>query len=244
MRDCPTPACAASRWSRPRAAPVFRSAPRHAAGETKLNGSATVYGDVTLAGGAVEFGVGAVRARRPWSIYRVEAADAANAALTNNELRIEMAAPGAGGLGGLNQAVIGAWSEKTKKFEPCLTIADDCSVTVHGNLKVEGTLTAPRGTQLISAEARSMLAAGLLSGVSGANILLATATPATLGVPSSGVQPAFAAAGPDAEATAATLEADPERLARFIEALANHPDLATRLRDALSPGEPAEGGDT
>lgn len=59
------------------------------------------------------------------------------------ELRIEMAAAPASQTPGLNRVVIGKWSDQDKRFVPCLTVADDCSVTVHGNLVVTGFLNSP-----------------------------------------------------------------------------------------------------
>lgn len=125
-------------------------------GDLSLRGDTVVYGDVIVDGGAVEFRAGPAYAEpKPWRMYRVVGAQplAAPAApgggpatgappldTSASELRIELPAASPGSL---NRVAIGKWSDKEKRFVPCLTVADDCSVTVHGNLVVTGTLTAP-----------------------------------------------------------------------------------------------------
>lgn len=129
------------------ALPVAPALAIEADGKIELRGDATIHGDLTMDGGAIAFEVGPARARqaRPWQIYRhvetgpaqgppAPSGDAAKEA--SEELRIEMQ----GGGKGLNRVVIGAWSVDTNTFAPCLTIADDCTVTVHGDLIVEGML--------------------------------------------------------------------------------------------------------
>ena len=49
------------------------------------------------------------------------------------DLRVEMDAAGT------HQFVVGTWSADDDQFRPCLTITNDGTVTVHGDLVVEGT---------------------------------------------------------------------------------------------------------
>lgn len=136
-------------------------------GEVTVRGDASVEGNLVIAGGAVEFeATNAVDNRAyPWTIYRT--ADG-----TTNQLRIEMAA--AAGLQ-KSEVVIGAWfkgpdatGQEKEMFHPCLTIRDDCSVEVGGNLVVKGTITADKvieGQLSVAASnfAASALASGILS---------------------------------------------------------------------------------
>lgn len=108
-------------------------------GTLTVRGDTTLQGDVSVAGGALEIGVGPAAAPQPWRLYRVEQIDPTGAACS--ELRIEMQ----GGSGGDNQVVFGAWSPKENKFKPCLTISDDGTVTVAGNLVVHGKVDAKTG---------------------------------------------------------------------------------------------------
>jgi hypothetical protein len=118
-------------------------------GAIDVRGTATVHGDLTMDGGAIEFRVGTARTpqARPWQIYQAierrpatSGADSTAATAEDvelHELRVEMAHSGKG----LNKVVVGTWSADDKAFKPCLTIADDCQVTVHGNLIIQGILT-------------------------------------------------------------------------------------------------------
>ncbi len=213
----------------------------NAAGETTVNGHTTLHGDLTLAGGAIEFQVGPARSRsdpeapRPWRIYRYFRAASTPQESDVYELRVEMA----GGTAGRNQVVIGTWSADAETFVPCLTIADDCTVTVHGNLVVEGSLIEQqkRADPVLSTEARAFLVSGLLSGIAGANVLLERFYRSPFAV-----QPAEAVAlamrvAPEAgvRAVAETLTAEPEHLSAFVELIRRrHPELAARLREALA----------
>jgi hypothetical protein len=57
-------------------------------------------------------------------------------AIIRDELRIEL--PEAGGTDPIGEFVVGYWSAEQEAFAPCLTVAADGNVTVHGNLSVEG----------------------------------------------------------------------------------------------------------
>jgi hypothetical protein len=147
-------------------------------GTVEARGDTTIAGNLAMRGGGVEFQAGDERGAGapPWRIYHLE--DAAN---DTHELRIEMARPGAGGTPGLNQVVIGSWRKavdatgaETEEFHPCLTVADDGTVTVHGNLVVTGTLTTQAGEAAagLSREAESFVRGSFLTGVGGASQLL------------------------------------------------------------------------
>jgi hypothetical protein len=211
-----------------------------AAGDLSVERDATFYGDLTMAGGRIEFEAGEARQQaRPWSVCHVEDESGAH------ELRVEMARAPQGGELGNNRVVVGAWFKgpdgqggESEAFHPCLTIDDGGTVTVHGNLVVLGQLTeaGPRAAAGITQEARSFITGGYMSGVSGTSSLFPARAPApddviTLAAPA----PRSARAG-DAgvDALALNLEADPEQLAAFAERLkTKHPELAEKLRAAL-----------
>jgi hypothetical protein len=55
------------------------------------------------------------------------------------------------------EVVIGGWSDKEKQFKPYLRVANDGTVTVTGNLVVNGQLQAPvQSPVVLSPEARAM----------------------------------------------------------------------------------------
>jgi hypothetical protein len=117
--------------------------PAAPAGPTlELRAETTLWGDLIVEGGAIEFGAGPpYDGPRPWRIYHVdydasgdELRDAE--AIVRDELRIEMA----DGSEGASEVVIGHWSEEQGDFQPCLTIAAGGDVTVHGDLTINGEL--------------------------------------------------------------------------------------------------------
>jgi hypothetical protein len=131
-------------------------------GKLSARGETTVEGNLTVTGGALEIGVGPAASPQPWRVYRVEAQDAEGT--SHNELRIEME----GGDNGLNQIVFGAWSAKENKFKPCLTIAEDGTVTVSGNLVIKGKLDVnPENIVAgqLTTDAKAFLASGVLAGI-------------------------------------------------------------------------------
>jgi hypothetical protein len=141
-------------------------------GNWTIRGNTSIEGDLTVDGGAVAFEQGeAYATRKPWRIYRVhdtEPDPATGADRDFDELRIEMAERGAAPDAPVNQVSIGVWSAEDKKFKPCLTIADDGTVTVHGDLIVQGTLNPQtRVEAALSAEAASLAVGAAMSGVVG-----------------------------------------------------------------------------
>jgi hypothetical protein len=202
-------------------------------GRVSIRGDTTVHGNVIMAGRAIEFRAGSVRSPEapPWHIYHLE-----NTANGEHELRIEMARPVTGGTPGLNQVVIGSWSPEEKQFHPCLTIADDCTVTVHGNLVVEGQIReGDRVAAQLSQEARRFLLSGYLTGVGGANVLLENVSRPPVGVEPGTVVRAAVRLAPEAamRALVESLEADAEQLAAFGRLVRERTGLADRLRQAL-----------
>jgi hypothetical protein len=101
-------------------------------GNTDLRGNLTVDGSVRVVRGTLAFDGRAEPPRpMPWSIYRATiGSDQAG-----DELRVEMG-PGTG----VNRVAVGSWSRETGRFRPCLTVADDCTVTVDGDLIVEESI--------------------------------------------------------------------------------------------------------
>jgi hypothetical protein len=123
------------------------------AGNTEIRGDATIFGNLAISGGAIEFRVGQatgtdeLRKRNdkakdinedipenempaPWQIYRATGDEG------GKQLRIEMekSVPPDDSV---NQIAFGFWSEEEKKFISCLTIDDSGNVSVLGNLIVQ-----------------------------------------------------------------------------------------------------------
>lgn len=131
-------------------------------GTVNARGETTFQGSLTI-GGSLEIAVGPATSPQPWRLYRVQETDAHGT--THNELRIEMAGEG----GGNNEVVFGAWSQKDSKFKECLTIADDGTVTVSGNLVINGKLDVNPDSLVpgqVSAEAKAFMASGMLASLS------------------------------------------------------------------------------
>jgi hypothetical protein len=161
----------------------------HADGSVALRGDTTIEGNLALRGGGAEFRAGSERGddAPPWRVYHVE-----DTADDTHELRIEMARPAPGGTPGLNQVVIGSWRKApgpagtdVEQFHPCLTVADDGTVTVHGNLVIGGALTAQAGEKAasLSLEAEAFVSGGFLTGVGGASQLIQDLFKSPLGPP-------------------------------------------------------------
>jgi hypothetical protein len=200
-------------------------------GVTEIQGRTTVHGDVKLTRGAIEFGAGVVTGPQPWRIYRNQSTLSSGSTQTiQNELRIEMAA----GAAGSNRVVIGHWSAKDSQFKPCLTIDDQCNVTVHGNLVVEGRIVSPGGVVpgSLSPEARAVVTSSLMTGLGGAGVSVQRMDPRS---PLPGAAPS--AAGPQSDAALQTLVANlnqPDQLQRFTSILRRAGgNLVQNLRAAL-----------
>lgn len=158
------------------------------------DGTATVHdgliinGELRIDNGGLSFPAAATPppiGPRPWQIYGT--ADG-----NQHELRVELP-QGAG-----NSLVVGTWSTDQNAFTPCLTISGDNTVTVHGNLTVLGTFSAPQtSAQAPSPQAQGLTTGALLSGIGGAS-----------GVAARLYRPQGTSASATAVATA--LAADPE----------------------------------
>jgi hypothetical protein len=214
-------------------------------GELSVRGDASIYGNLTMAGGAIEFEAGTARDAKmpPWNIYHLAA--------ENNgpeELRIEMAAAPAG-KGGNNQVVIGAWfkgpdetGQVKEIFHPCLSIDANCTVTVYGNLVVKGQITGQVNASLkaegqLSADALSFAAGALMSGIVGTSAQLSGPSAASIAKPSgqSDFATVMAGGAPFVSAVADSLAADSALMTAFAERIkASHPDAAEELRAALT----------
>lgn len=120
-------------------------------GMVEVRGATTLRGDLTMDGGAIDFIVGPdYEPPLPsWRVYRARGkAIPANCDPPSpnpppppddtDDLRIEIRGEGKG----TNVVAIGYWSDEDKKFHPCLTVDDQCNVTVAGNLKVDGLICA------------------------------------------------------------------------------------------------------
>jgi hypothetical protein len=142
-------------------------------GNWEIRGDAEVGGDVIVDGGAVEFRAGpAYNSSMPWRVYHVTRMETPTGNIGQNsagryaggtaqtdvgqavvdELRIELP-PETDDSGPNAQLVIGKWSDDKKQFVPCLTVANDCTVTVYGNLVVQGQICGDVEKQaLVSAD--------------------------------------------------------------------------------------------
>jgi hypothetical protein len=201
-------------------------------GQIEIRGDTTLHGDLTLAGGALEFKVGEARSdvNSPWRIYRAKP----DATEQLEQLRIEIDAAAAGE----NQFAVGHWSEDDKKFMECLTVDKNCTVTVHGNLVVEGRLSGnvERGEAKLTTlapgeEAKRFLIAAGLTGIGGVPGLLPLLTPNR---PSPQNILALAALTPAVFATVReSLKLDGEQYKTFLEALVEDEETAKMIRELL-----------
>jgi hypothetical protein len=195
-------------------------------GSISLVGDTTLNGDLKLVG-ALDLEPGTTRgaAASPYRMYHVH-----DAQQDLHEVRIEMAGP-AGGAGGTNEVVIGAWKKaaddtgkEVEAFHPCLTVDDRCNVTVHGNLVVRGALQTRAGSAatVLSDRAAEFVSASYLSGVGGGGGLLSRFY--------------HSPAGEQAEARmlAAHLAAAPGQADALVRVLREeHPHVLDLLRESL-----------
>jgi hypothetical protein len=198
--------------------------------------------------------VGVASSQRPWQIYRhlekrqeTSQDQTTPQEIVEQQLRIEMAPVPAGGTPGRNQVVVGAWSVEEKKFKPCLTIADDCTVTVHGNLVVEGSLheVQKRAAAALSQEARQFLLAGAFSGLNSAAVLFEPVQRITPVIDPTAVIRSALSLEPTAllPAVAELLAAHPEQQAAFVALLRDqYSTVAENLRSALAPEDDTSAG--
>jgi hypothetical protein len=193
-------------------------------GTVEIRGTTTLHGNLTLDGRSVEFRPGPERAKTggPPRIYHVENK-------TEHELRVEMVDPDTAA----QQVVIGAWSTEQQSFQPCLTIANDCTVTVHGDLVVEGKTEGLSSADVVDRglgdEAQRLVTASFSSGLIGGNALLSelfrTPFPTT---PDVALQ--------EAASLIAVSSAQREMFANLL--VTQDPSAASALREALAADAP------
>ena len=132
-------------------------------GVTKVRGKTTVVGSIRVAGGGVRFETtGAAPTPNEWGIFRTSAKEAfGNETKDFADLRI---VAGSSAIGA-QRVVIGAW-DADNGWHPCLTVESDGTVTVHGDLVVEGDVS-PRlvVSQVKSAEYEALLQNALIAGL-------------------------------------------------------------------------------
>lgn len=141
-----------------------------ASGLVEVRGDATVNGNLTIAGGAIELLAGKARSTRlsPWRLYHIEREqDTGQGGIDGKaevpapppslirELRIEMERTEPPTAMPRNRVVIGSWHKavdatghEVEGFKPCLEIDEHCNVTVHGNLHILGTQTRDEGAKV------------------------------------------------------------------------------------------------
>lgn len=213
-------------------------------GTIQLRGDTALLGNLTVAEGAFAFGLGAQPAASepPWRIYHCENTvtedddDGTTVERDVEELRIEMA----GGSGGLNRVLIGAWDPETKTFEPCVTVTDDCNVTVHGDLIVAGELIEeqPRAAAKITTEAQYQVLASYVTGMNASQFNVAEDVQIALAMTAPALNLASElnrAAEPTLRAITTSLRNDEtrERFLALLEEDGEFSDVRQSLRDAL-----------
>lgn len=144
------------------------------AGSLTARGPVTVHGDLDVRDGVLELSVPTAPAPsaevpQPWRIYRArvpgtigDPGSGTGDESQTEELRIEMG-PADG------EVAVGFFSAQEKSFEPCLTVGSDGTVTVHGDLVVEGQIieSAPKVSAGLGSEATQFLKSTFLGGVIG-----------------------------------------------------------------------------
>jgi hypothetical protein len=215
-----------------------------AAGAVAVRGDTTIRGQLTVEGHALELqGAPDPQTAAPAQLYHVDAGN-------DQELRVELGAPGGDGP---DRLVVGAWSEGAdgqERFQACLTIANDCTVTIHGNLVVEGTLDnnafASKPDVVdpgLGEEARRLAVASFSTGVAGASTVLEKfyrspfpddeepPGPILFGGPLPALPPEASV-----RVAAATIAAHPDRAETFARLVReSNPEAADLLRDAFQP---------
>ncbi|MEM7585365.1 MAG: hypothetical protein AAF560_18390 [Acidobacteriota bacterium] len=197
-------------------------------GDMQVHGAMRVDGTLEVSSGALELSVISAAEQhraRPWSIYRAQT----DASSGHEELRIEMGA-------GANDVVIGSWSEEAQAFQPCLTVAANGDVTVHGDLEVLGSITEGgqelQVTRRFTEDAEQILLSNFVSGVTASSQLLDGAP--RVGSPSGGRPAVTEPAAPDLVAELVReLAEDPSQLLYFARLMRAEGELGRQLRNAL-----------
>jgi hypothetical protein len=222
----PTPRFAV--FARPTAEDDLPSSPQlevDASSQVTIRATTLAEGDVSLSGGALEF-----RRRLsqdpppPWSVSLYE-----DAAADVHELRVEILPADADRP---NAFVVGSWRKPPdppggdEAFLPCLTVASDGTVTIAGDLVVDGQLLYGSETvPALSGDAQRAVLGGFMGGVIGTSV----GTGGLRGVPL--LARSVAAETPADLATRIGARTDIADVASALKA--HDPALAKALRDAL-----------
>lgn len=211
---------------------VLRDGDVAVVGRTALLGNVEIEGIVEIEAGPVVDDLAELPGQ-PWTLSQVADADG------HRELRLAMEQTDAAD----EEVVIGSWTTRTnpdgsetEEFTPCLTVRSDCSVTVHGDLIVDGTLFADNRRPVeFGTQAYSVLNAAFLSGVAGAANLIDQYHGGPIGaLRFRGGLAAAGATPPDARALADRLATEAGLADELADALRQrHPEAATALRSAL-----------
>lgn len=216
---------------------VLREGGVKVVGETTLLGNVEVGGVVEINAATTEVNLSSVDAQ-PWTLSRIADTD------SHNELRLQMD----GQLGAADhEVVIGAWTTVTQsdgsqkeKFSPCLTIGSDCTVIVHGDLVVEGSLVGANRRPLQLSESADAAAHAAFQGGMGitTGIIGSLFWQQPAGSDVSSTQQARSAPLDDPALVAAHLASDPDLLAEIATKLREqHEQAAEHLRSALDEQE-------
>jgi hypothetical protein len=198
-------------------------------GKIEVRGDTTVHGNLTLAGGALEFKVGQAlsNAAAPWRIYHAQDGNL-------EQLRIEIDKTNSAD----NQFAIGHWSEEEKKFMECLTVDENCTVTVHGNLVVDGLIKGNVTRSAINLttlgpgeEAKRFLIAASLTGIGGVPGLLQLFNINRLAPQDIGERALFTRAM--FANVRESLKSDQQQFKTFLESLVEDEETANMIRELL-----------
>ena len=118
------------------------------AGQTTFLGNVEIDGILEIEAGAVE----SPEVPQPWTLSRAVVPG-------GNELRLEMAETSG------SSVAVGTWSDDDQTFQSILTVDSDGTVTVHGDLVVEGGITHVGAN--FDPEAQALLISSFLSGITG-----------------------------------------------------------------------------
>lgn len=203
-----------------------------AAGDTSIRGNVEVAGDLTIREGALEFPVGTARRAdtTPWRIYHHH-----RSTPDQDTLRLQFERP-ATGPRGRNRVAIGTWGKPSgggpEAFQACLVVDDDCNVTIHGNLVVQGQIQAETTVAgQLSEEARRFALGAYMAGVGGAGSPLDILR---LGSPEAMV--AAISGEPQLRAVAAMFEANLDLARAFVKLItADYPKVLAALGLKVPP---------
>jgi uncharacterized repeat protein (TIGR01451 family) len=107
-------------------------------GAVTVQGHCTVNGTLSVAPTAATSALGlgpmdTPAQAAPWQIYHTIVKQGDKPV---HQLRVEIGNPGDKGDPTRYAFAIGAWSDKGHAFQPCLSVRADCTVTLHGNVKL------------------------------------------------------------------------------------------------------------